>query len=148
MPPFGKRLFYSFRHKFEFFDGLFEDQTTRRLRNRHKSKFIWEGFFWLTCVNYSVIIFLAWWERHKIEEQWEKTPGSFPVHDYPELYTPYVRDEFKHLYFPGGLNEEDLVVSMEVHRDKVKTLKEVQKEKQKSIDKFKKLGITDTKVEE
>lgn len=119
------------------YSSLFEDQSVRRLRNRHEYRFLFQGFFTATVVTWCVAISLALWERHKIEKKWDEIPGAFPTIDYPELYYPYARDNTKHLYFPGGLNEEDLMVSIEMNREQLKNLADVQREKQSTIEKFK-----------
>ncbi|KAF0975718.1 hypothetical protein FDP41_005045 [Naegleria fowleri] len=137
MPLFGKRLFYLFRHKYEVYPSLFEDHSIRRVRNRHDSRFLFEGFIPKMLLCWSVALFLALWERYKIEKKWDQFPGAFPDMKYPELYRPYVRDEAKHLLFPTGLNEEDLMISLELHREKMKTISEVQREKTTILEKFK-----------
>ena len=136
MTRFGKRLFYLFRHKHEVYASLFEDHSVRRLRNRHENRFLFQGFIPMGLMCWSVAIFVALWERYKIEQQWDIKPGSFPTIDYPEFYTPYARDETKHLFFPGGLNEEDLMVAMELNREQLKNLQDVQREKLATLDKF------------
>ncbi|KAG2386729.1 hypothetical protein C9374_002473 [Naegleria lovaniensis] len=137
MTQLGKRLFYLFRHKYEVYPSLFEDHSIRRLRNRHDYRFLFEGFIPKTLLCWSVAFLLAIWERHKIEKKWDTTPGAFPDIKYPELYRPYVRDETKHLYLPTALNEEDLIVSLEKNREKLKTVAQVQQEKTTMLEKFK-----------